>query len=121
MSFDATSKRFIRRTALVVLGMFIVTVSVLPVETVPVPEDLSDKLGHFVAYALWTAFLLLRPGRGRRFWAYVAIIILTGVGIELIQPYFGRNGEVLDAVANTSGVLLALGVGYLLQRVHPNE
>lgn len=67
----------------------------------------GDKVQHFGAYALLAglAFLTFR----RRSWIAAGVLIALGVGVELLQVAqdLGREGSVLDAAANSAGVLLA--------------
>lgn len=83
-----------------------------------------DKLLHFGGYATLAAvFTLSLPPR----WYVPALIALAGVGllIELVQPLNLRTFDLLDAGANTLGIVIgaAIGLGYpyclpLLQNGH---
>jgi len=72
------------------------------------PVRWSDKLNHFLAYGFlmgWFGQLYFQ--RKTRFWLAISLIAL-GILMEVLQgqlPY--RWFEVVDALANTGGVLLA--------------
>lgn len=67
----------------------------------------GDKVVHFLAFAI-LAFPIACTGRLRMSILFFACSIYGGV-IELLQPSFGREAEVLDWIADMLGVAL----GYL--------
>lgn len=76
-----------------------------------IPSSLafSDKFYHAIAFtALVLPTTVLRPS-----WSLRMSIraFLHGGAIELIQPYFGRNTEWLDMVANSLGIAIGVLVG----------
>jgi VanZ family protein len=82
------------------------------------------KLIHFFGYAL-LAFLLFRAFQGFSTkvwdsrWILYAAVIAVGYGImdETIQTYLAnRNGNVLDVLIDTSGIMLTLGLVWLRKR-----
>jgi VanZ family protein len=96
--------------------------SLTPTRELPT-VNMWDKSEHFIAYAvLATVCLTLFPGRLARI---VAGCIGFGVAIEILQAImgFGRDGDWRDALANSIGVLLAVGVErlarWLARRVAP--
>ena len=76
------------------------------------------NFGHVPAYAVLTMLTLLVTGQrfpltsGRLLWMAVGLALL-GLLMEVLQPYFGRTADVVDALYNLIGILLALGVFYL--------
>ncbi len=108
-----------------VLWLLIIAVaSLLPSSKVP-DIDVSDKWIHFVFYAIFAFLLFLSTlgytkstnSRVAR-WRFVLITgTVTGFCIELIQHYLilGRQGEWLDVLANTLGLLVALSIADLLK------
>lgn len=79
------------------------------------------SLGHVPAYALLTLLTLgmlaqRAPLTLRRLWWWVAGLSLFGILIEVLQPYFGRTADVVDAVYNVIGILLAVVVFYTHRR-----
>ena len=67
----------------------------------------GDKLMHLASYAtlmFWWAQLYIVP---RQRLALAVALILLGIGIELLQGFTpDRQSDVLDALANTTGILL---------------
>jgi VanZ family protein len=89
---------------------------------IDVPD--GDKVGHFLAYALLSAWsVLIFAKRQHHWWAALALILL-GIAMELAQGAFtsDRMMDSRDALADAIGVLfgqlLSLGRGQtLLQRL----
>ncbi|MHB1083903.1 MAG: VanZ family protein [Thiobacillus sp.] len=75
----------------------------------------TDKIIHLCGYAVltfWWAQLVIE-----RRWRLAVAVVLFGVMIELLQGLTpARQPDVLDALANTGGVLL----GWLVARFLPN-
>lgn len=93
--------------------------SLAPTDDLPGAELLWDKAQHAVAYGvLMTAGLLLFPGRPLRLALFAASL---GVAIELAQAAmpFGRHGDWRDLIANGSGIVAGLALGYLARRLRP--
>jgi VanZ family protein len=80
----------------------------------PIGLDLpdSDKLGHLLAYFTLSAWAVMLFAT-RRAWVLAALaLIALGVGLEFAQGTLTsyRLQDPKDAIANTLGVLLGLGV-----------
>ena len=75
----------------------------------------ADKLVHLAGYAMlmfWWAQLVVA-----RRWKLAVAVMLFGIAIELLQGVTPtRQPDLLDALANSSGVLL----GWLIARLLPN-
>ena len=74
---------------------------------------LQDKVMHMLAYGLlmgWFAQIYRHPvARG----VLVVALVIIGVGLEYLQGMVShRQFDVMDMVANTSGVLLAWLLSY---------
>ncbi len=78
----------------------------------------SDKIEHFTAYmilaVLFNFALMFQnkyPKLKKKAWLYTLIVILTYAGLDEIHQLFipGRDCDILDWLADTSGVLLGLG------------
>ena len=82
--------------------------------TVHVP--FSDKTQHAVTFFGLTALAALGYPRAR-FWA--AAFALSGFGalIEFIQPYFGRDKDYRDWIADTIGILLAFAIVWAARKL----
>ena len=86
-----------------------VVVCLMPVQNLPQPPNLSDKSEHFIAYLLlstWFAGIYPRT----RYWIIAIGLGVMGVLIEIAQGSmrYGREADVLDVIANCSGVLAGL-------------
>lgn len=75
----------------------------------------TDKIVHLAGYGVlmfWWAQLIIQ-----RRWRLAIAVVLLGIVIELLQGLTpDRQTDVLDALANSGGVLL----GWLLARLSPN-
>ena len=75
----------------------------------------TDKIVHMTGYAVlmfWWAQIVVR-----RRWRLAVAVVLFGAAIELLQGLTpDRDPDVLDALANSGGVLL----GWLAARFLPN-
>lgn len=109
------------RLALFVAGcLTILYLSLAPTTAIP-QVTLWDKVEHAVAYfGLSMLGVWAFPERVRR----VAIgLVLGGIGVEIAQATmgWGRDGDPLDALANTVGVAigtaLALLIGWFWSRM----
>lgn len=87
----------------------------------PLPEQVSDKTGHFVAYA-GLAFLCVRavagglPCRVVLRVALLAFAIAAGYGaFDEVHQWFvpGRSADVLDWFADATGACIGIGVCWL--------
>ena len=83
----------------------------------------GDKIGHFVAYALLSAWSVLIFAKPSSHWKSALSLVLLGIAMELAQGVLtsDRFMDTKDALANTLGVifgqLLALSRAQtLLQR-----
>ena len=87
----------------------------------PLPEQVSDKTGHLVAYAGLALLCVRAVGGGlpRRVVLRVAALTLAiaaahGIFDELHQWFVpGRSADILDWFADVSGALIGIGVCWL--------
>lgn len=92
----------------VALLLYIVTCCLLPERYVP-NLHLWDKLEHALAFfgmTLWFGGLTRRS----RYPAIAVLLALLGAGIEIAQGamHYGRDEDVMDFVADSVGITLAL-------------
>jgi VanZ family protein len=83
--------------------------SLLPGGMVPSPIGAHDKLAHFGGYLL-LGFLPLAGARSVKWGIVLALCAIPmGVALELGQHFVpGRTPDVLDALANSAGVLAGM-------------
>jgi len=100
-----------------VMGIFLIGgVTLASVTSVPAQVNslfINDKLTHVVVYACLMGWFaqIFRHDLTRLI--FVVLLSAMGVGIEFIQAATPtRQFEVLDMVANTSGVILAWALAY---------
>ena len=86
-----------------------------------------DKIVHCGLYFVFTlllvsGFLLQYPGeRGKAYLLGGLIAFSCGILIEFLQAmmHLGRSGDFYDAIANTTGIILALLLFKPIQRIVP--
>ncbi len=84
----------------------------LPIELASIPIPHLDKVLHFVVYGLLTAWLLVVfPGRLPRLLIPLLMLSLS-ITVELMQGFtpYGGDPSLLDALADTAGILLASAI-----------
>ena len=94
--------------------VFAIVVSLIPASQLPQPPNVSDKTEHFVAYlllSLWFAGIYPRA----RYWIIAIGLCVMGVLIEFAQGamHFGRQADILDVLANSTGVVVGLGLSLM--------
>lgn len=101
--------RFIRIALFAAACVVIVYLSVAPTTAIP-SVTLWDKFEHAGAY--FGLALLGLWAFPERIWRVAIGLFLLGVGVEIAQATmgWGRQGDVLDALANTIGITLGLGL-----------
>ena len=85
--------------------------SLVPVQKLPLPPGINDKLEHVTGYALLTLWFTGIYPRSR--YLVIAISLFAmGVLIEFAQGsmHVGRQADVRDVVANCAGI----GVGLMM-------
>ena len=98
--------------ALSVVIIFFSFFSITPPSTI----QNTDKYLHTAAY-----FFLSFSASVRKPTNYILIFIyffFFGIVIELVQPYFARYFELLDILANSLGVFLAIAFADLLRKYY---
>lgn len=87
--------------------------SLMPASGLP-DLKVSDKLEHFVAYAVLSAGAV-QLFASRLSWGFVCVLlVLMGIGLESLQAHMalGRMLDRADALANTIGVLIGLATAF---------
>ena len=99
------------------LGLLLVALvfvgSLMSVPASVEPFMLPDKVLHTLAYACLMAWFAQIYRHDLTRLLLVIGLIIMGIGIEFIQGMFShRHFELLDMIANTSGVVLAWALAY---------
>ena len=104
----------------IVIASLILFLSLQP----PGEEDtkllLSDKLLHIIAYSL-----MVLPVSLERVYPQFSVFLITitcGGVIELIQPFWGREADIMDFLANILGIILGILIAQCLIfifKLHP--
>ena len=100
--------------ALAVAAVLYVTLS--PIEALPPPSGLGDKLEHTLTWAVLTLMgLALSP---RRTWQIPAFTVTLGAAIEGLQAVlpFNRSGDWRDFAADALGVAAVMAVWMAARR-----
>ncbi|WP_020586172.1 VanZ family protein [Desulfobacter curvatus] len=106
---DEIKKRW--KTLTLIILTIITVFSLLPLDALP-PAPGTDKIHHFIAYAM-----LMLPAAVRKpaNWVLLGLFfVLYSGAIELIQPFINRYGEWMDMFANSSGVICGAVIGGLI-------
>ncbi|MBS0363272.1 MAG: hypothetical protein JSR98_18000 [Proteobacteria bacterium] len=87
--------------------LILMYLTLAPGRDVPGVGLVWDKAEHSISWAVLTGAGLLLSTKRR--WAIGVFAFVFGAGIEIAQTLlpFGRDGEVLDLVADTIGILVA--------------
>lgn len=102
----------------------VLAILVLALSFMPRPERVlgrlaaSDKIGHFVAYAVLGFFALRAIARRGplSFAVAVAACTLFGGIIEIVQPVAGRRMELADLILDGAGATVGAILAVLLAR-----
>lgn len=115
-----------KQWALLLLLLYAVVLLVLSLQSLGrVPNlgtSFDDKIGHFGAYFLFTLLILnyCAALQLKKAWLY-ALLIASGYGffMELLQKFLTstRQFDYYDAVANTCGAVLAVGLVWAYQKL----
>ncbi len=107
-----------RRTAAIFLTIGLsITIAALTLIPLNVPKSVpgTDKLHHLLAFAALTLpCAALYP---KALLKVVLAAAIYGAAIEVIQPYFGRSGELADFIADLLGIGLGATLGLLFHYV----
>ena len=84
--------------------------SLAVVSLMPVPDiGGSDKFGHFISYAMLSAYLSLLVEQRKSLWRIVFGLIAYGLFLEFMQSLTDyRSGDLADALANSLGAITGL-------------
>ena len=92
-----------------------VVLSMITPPNVSLNVDNSDKIGHFLAYGILSAWAVMIFQSKSGWWKSALALICLGIAMEFAQGYLTSNRMMdwHDALANTMGVGLGLSVSLL--------
>ena len=112
-----SNKKWLIYFPLIIYWFLLLVATSLPAQDLP-KTGVSDKIEHFSAYLILAVLLNFTlmfqnrfPKLKKKAWLYTLIIILTYAGLDEIHQLFipGRDCDILDWLADASGVMLGLG------------
>jgi VanZ family protein len=106
-------RRFIQ-VALVLYWIFALTMTHIP-HPPPMGPVTSDKVAHFLGYGMLTGLLFLALWFSRPNMPYLPLIVLGivmayGAFDELTQPFFHRDAEFADWLADSAAAVVAVTI-----------
>lgn len=111
--------KLLLRLLWIATALFVIVGSLLPPSSAPMVAlgqlPVNDKTEHFGGYLLLGLLPALRERRRTMLVAAAAAVAL-GVGLEFLQPYFARDFEVADMLADAAGVACGAVLGLVLTR-----
>ena len=103
-----------------ILALLILYLSLKPLSEVDTKLLVSDKVLHLFAYCLMVLPVSLERIFSRFSVFYVALAY--GGSVELIQPFWGREADIMDFFANAGGIILGILIaqGFIfIFKIHP--
>jgi VanZ family protein len=93
----------------------VIAISLAPAQSVePAASIVPDYVGHAVGYAVLGVLAMLAACWPVR---WIIVLIVLGASLEVLQPVVSnRFASMSDIVANTVGVLIGVGCGWLITR-----
>lgn len=110
-------KLLLSSAILVFLG--ITVLSLMPPRT-NLSIHTNDKVGHLIAYAVFSLNVLLLGRNFKQYALSMLLIISYGILIEFLQSFVGRDTSFYDFLANSAGVSIGI-VLFLLFRKAINQ
>jgi VanZ family protein len=91
-----------------------VFVCLVPGDELPSAFEFNDKLSHMAGHGALAAYFTGLVAR-RSWWKIFLALFALGIAIEIAQYFMhaGRNGDPTDVLANSSGLLFGLLLGWL--------
>lgn len=102
------------KTLTLVFLTAITFLSLMPADVTPSAPG-TDKVHHFIAYAMLMLPIALRKPANWIIWGL--FFILCSGAIELIQPLVNRYAEWMDMLANSSGVVCGVIIARLINLI----
>lgn len=99
----------------ILVGLGITVLSLMPPSS-GVEIHVNDKIGHFVAYAVWMVNIGLLVS-SKNYWKIIlAILVYSGI-MEFFQSFIpGREVSFYDMMANTIGAIIGTAILLLFRQ-----
>ena len=97
----------------IVLALIILIGMLAPISEVAAVPTGTDKVIHIVAFAA-LVFPLAFTRRIGLFTLFIFASLFGGI-IEIIQPSFGRNADIIDWIADSVGVICGMAVRNIIR------
>ena len=94
------------RGAAILSILILLTLMIGPFGGLESSTGISDKIGHVAAFAVIAVSLAVLFPRWS-LWLIAAASLATGVSIEIIQGFVGRDADALDVAADIVGIAMA--------------
>jgi VanZ family protein len=99
-----------------ILVFFAITVlSLMPPRT-NLSIHANDKVGHFIAYAVFSLNVLLLGKNIKQYSLSMLLIVAYGILIEFLQSFVGRETSFYDFLANSAGVSIGIMLFLLFRK-----
>jgi len=116
-SLDMKQKNKLFLVLFIILIIAISLLSLLPPKS-GLELGKSDKLNHFLAYAILSLNFGFISTKIRPYFIGIPFLIAYGLLIEFFQGFVpGRDPSFYDALANSAGVFLGFIIYYLFGRI----
>lgn len=81
-----------------------------------------DKWNHFIAYSTLALNWTFLKSNQKVFWLGLGTCFLYGLILEFLQGFIpGRESSIMDALANTGGILIGSAIGYIIKSYKINR
>ena len=97
----------------IVLALTILIGMLAPISEVSTAPAGTDKIIHIVAFAA-LVFPLAFKRRIGLFTLFIFASLFGGI-IEIVQPSFGRNADIIDWIADSVGVICGMAVRNIIR------
>jgi VanZ family protein len=88
--------------------------SIVPIQKLPTPPGLNDKVEHVAGYALLALWFAGIYPRSRYPWIAGSLFVM-GLAIEWLQGamHWGRSADLHDVIANVTGIAVGLSLAWV--------
>jgi VanZ family protein len=102
-------------TSAILVFLGITVLSLMPPRT-NLSIHANDKVGHFIAYAVFSLNVLLLGKNIKQYALSMLLIVAYGILIEFLQSFVGRETSFYDFLANSAGVSIGIMLFLLFRK-----